>query len=135
MEEDEITGMEEEVLFIGDSDREVIPMVMDIDFIVVNDPRTNDQDDWCVLFTDGPYENFCVKFDNIGINGKTKDLVYQYEVLHTPEWEDQTRIEDIDMLHFNNTLTSALQEIIIHNHNKGANFYTDLETGKELKFE
>jgi len=120
MNNEELTGMEEEVLVI-DSDQVVrMDLEEDKDYLVVHDPHSSDPDAWCVILLDETYVDYVVRFDNIGINAKTQDLVYSYQVLSGDEQPE-------DNLHFNNTLTTVLTNILVERHKQGANQYTDLK--------
>ena len=119
MNNEELTGMEEEVLVI-DSDQVVrMDLEEDKDYMVVHDPQSTDPEAWCVILMDDHYSDYVIRYDNIGINAKTKDLVYSYQVLTGDEPED--------MIHFNNTLTTVLTNILVERHKSGANEYTDLK--------
>lgn len=119
MNNGEPNGMDNDI-FIVDSDQVVrLDLEEDKDYMVVHDPQSTDPDAWCVILMDDHYPDYVVRYDNIGINAKTQDLVYSYQVLTGDEPED--------MVHFNNTLTTVLTNILVERHKAGANEYTDLK--------
>ena len=119
MNNGEPNGMDHDI-FIVDSDQVVrLDLEEDKDYMVVHDPQSTDPDAWCVILMDDHYPDYVVRYDNIGINAKTQDLVYSYQVLTGDEPED--------MVHFNNTLTTVLTNILVERHKTGSNEYTDLK--------
>ena len=119
MNNGEPNGMDDDI-FIVDSDQIVrLELEEDRDYMVVHDPQSTDPEAWCVILLDDHYTDYVVRYDNIGINAKTRDLVYSYQVLSGDEPED--------LLHFNNTLTTVLTNVLVERHKSGSNEYTDLK--------
>lgn len=125
--QEETSAMIDEDIFVLDSDvAENFGYKEDMDYIMVHDPMSDDPDAWCVILMTDQYEDYVVRFDNIGINAKTQDLVYSYQVLNAGEDN-----EPEDMTHFNNTLTSVLTSVLVSRHKAGNNVYTNLEDIKD----
>jgi len=117
----------EDVLVIGDDDYEHKELSEYEDYLIVEDPE-GDEDSWCLLFVRGDYKDWVVRCDNVILNGKTKDLLFEYQILSTPEEE-----VEYDETVFVNYLSSALLQVITDLHENGAQRYEDLETGEEVK--
>ena len=121
---------EDDILIIDDNDVEQFDVSENDDYLVVSDPTSDKDTDWCVLFVKGDYKDMVVKFDDVGLNSKTDQLGYSYTILSNGEGGER----ELDELDFTNYLTSTLHNIIIDMHKSGAASYVDLETKEEVSY-
>ena len=120
----------EELLVIGEDDYQPVDVGEYDEYLVVNNPMSDDPEDWAVIILKGKYENFVVKFDNVGLHTKTGDIAYDYTILATGT---EGEVE-YDQVEFTNMCTSILSQIIVDMHKQGSQGYVDLETGEEIKY-
>ena len=120
----------EDLLIIGEDDYETVEVGEYDDYLVVNDPTSDDPEDWAIIILKGKYENFVIKFENVGLNTSTGEVAYDYTILATGS---EGEVE-YDQVEFTNMCTSILSQIIIEMHKQGAQGYIDLETGEEIKY-
>jgi len=121
---------EDDILVIDDNDVEMTELTEYEDYLVVSDPTSDKDTDWCVLFVKGDYKDMVVKYDNVGLDAKTGKLAYSYTILSMGDGEEK----EINELAFTNYLTSALHTIMIEMHKAGAAAYVDLETKEEVSY-
>ena len=121
---------EDDILVIDDNDVEMTELSENDDYLVVGDPTSDKDTDWCVLFVKGDYKDMVVKYDDVGLNSETGQLGYTYSILSTGDGEEK----EINELDFTNYLTSALHSIMIDMHKAGAAAYVDLETKEEVSY-
>ena len=120
----------EDILVIDDNDVEIQDLSENDDYLIVQDPTSSKDTDWCVLFVKGDYKDMVVKYEDIGLDTKTGQLGFTYNILSMEESEDQ----EVDELDFINYLTSALNQILLDMHESGAAAYVDLESKEELSY-
>ena len=118
---------EAEVLVIGDDDYEHHELSEHEDYIIVEDPE-GQEDSWCLLFVTGTYKDWVIRFDDVGLNAKTGDLGFTYQILSVTEEEIEYSETD-----FVNYITSALTRVMTDLHESGTQKYHDMETGEEVK--
>jgi hypothetical protein len=121
---------DEPFLIVEDDDVEIVELSENDDYLIVEDPVTNNPDDWCVLFTKGEYKDMVIKFADVGMNTKTGDLAFNYSVYSSGEGGEK----EVDELDFTNYLTSALMQIMTDNHKQGKQRYVDLDTKEEIDY-
>ena len=121
---------EDDILVIDDNDVEMTELSENDDYLVVGDPTSDKDTDWCVLFVKGDYKDMVVKYDDVGLDTKTGQLGYTYSILSTGDGEEK----EINELDFTNYLTSALHNIMIDMHKSGAAAYVDLKTKEEISY-
>ena len=119
---------EEEVLIIGDEDYEYEELSEQDDFLIVQDPTSDDADAWCVLFIKGPFTDWVVQFEDVAMNTGTGDLAYRYNIL-SPDYE-----VEYDQVEFSNLCTNTLSKVLVTMHEQGAQQYIDAKTGKEVDY-
>ena len=113
----------EEVLVIGEDDFNQAEVDEYDDYLIVQDPESQDDDSWCVLVISGEYENFVIRFEDVSFNAGTGDLAYVYNILSTGE-EDR----EYDPTDFSNFCTGILSKIMVEMHEQGTQQYEDIDT-------
>ncbi len=119
----------EDVLVIGDEDFEHNEQAEYDDFLLVQDPTSDDPNSWCVILLGEQFNDWVVQFSDVAINTETEQLTYQYTIL-SPEDESE-----YDQVEFSNLCTSTLSKILLSLHESGAQGYTDLRTGEEINLD
>ena len=121
---------EEEILVIGDEDFTHTEQAEYDDYLLVQDPTADDPNSWCVVLLGGEFNDWVVQFSEVAINAETEQLTYEYNILHPDD-----DVVEYDQLEFTNRCTSTLSKILLSLHESGAQQYTDLRTGEEVKLD
>ena len=121
----------EEVLVIGDEDFEHNEQSEHDDYLLVRDPTSSDPDSWCVVLLGGDFNDWVVSFSDVVLNTEEKEptVAFQYSILY-PDYE-----VEYDQRAFVNRCSSTLSSVLVGLHESGAQSYTDLRTGEEIKLD
>ena len=99
------------------------------DYIISSDPDSNNQDDWVVILSH-PYDRLVGRYRNVEIKDKGTIVSFDFEKLYAPETCNVKGNEKELHQHLTNVLVSILND----HHEKRANIYYSMETGKRIEY-
>ena len=120
----------DDILTIGDDDFVDIDALELDDYLIVDDPMSDEDDSWCVLFISGPFTDFVVRFTDVVFSSGTSEMTYRWTILSPSEDEDR----EFNMIELGNYCTSVLTKIMVEMHERKTNVYTDMTTGKAVDY-
>jgi len=99
------------------------------DYIIASDPDSTNQDDWVVILSH-PYDRLVGRYRNVEIKDKGTNVSFDFEKVYAPETCNVKGDEKELHQHLTNVLVSILND----HHEKRANIYYSMETGKRIEY-
>ena len=97
------------------------------DYIVTQDPESEDGTGWAVIFESGPYEKVVARYTDIEILEQGTKLQFQIQPLFVPEGAS-----DVTAMEFHDHAADVLVDIIKKEHEEKAMIYLNKKTGERV---
>ena len=95
------------------------------EFVIANDPQSDNQDDWVVILKD-PWDRVVGRYKDVEITEKGTRLNFRFEPVHVPE--------DVDIAAegFLDHISEVLATVIKEHHEREAVLYYSKDTGERV---
>jgi len=122
-------SLELEPVHLHDGDMEQLTLVDGVDFILSEDPTTEDDDGkWVAQILEGTYLDWVVRFPRIVLD--KGELDFNYEVLFHPPFYEGYEIHEHDVANYMGELLSTV--LLGLQEGKDGLIYFDQETGEQI---
>ena len=98
-----------------------------VDYILTEDPESEDGTGWAVIFETAPYEKVVARYTDIEILDQGTKLQFQIQPLYVPEGSG-----DVTAMELHDHAADVLVEIIKKEHEEKAMVYMNKETGERV---
>jgi len=124
-----LVEFELEPVHLHDGDMEKLTLVDGVDFILSEDPTSEeDEGKWVAQILQGKYNDWVVRFPRIVLD--KGELDFNYEVLFHPPFGDEYELDELDVANYmGELLATVLLEL---QEGKDGLIYFDQETGEQI---